>query len=391
MAGRTWTLTDVEREIYTDQISLSPHEVGGTAQGYAVKKRTLRGGLRDGVDVIEVDNGAFRFVLVPTRGMGVWRARLGDLPLGWKSPVLGPVHPAFVHSAEASGIGWLDGFDELLVRCGLESCGAPDFNPNGTVRYGLHGKIANLPAHKVEVAIDGDAGQITVTGVVDEARLFGNKLRLTSVVTTRVGQPGMTITDTIANLSAEPGELQLLYHANFGLPLVDPGSKVVLPVRKVAPRDAVAAENVPQWDTYGPQTPGSSEAVFFFDLAADATGQTQALLHNAAGNRGVTLKFNKNQLPHFVLWKNRQAAADGYVTGLEPAINFSNARSFEKQKGRVAVLQPGQSRTFELTMEALPDAASVAAAKTAVAGFQEGVTPQILKQPDPEWSLVKAG
>jgi len=386
MAGRIWTLLDVEGDVCTEAISILPRDVGGAVQGYSVTKRRLRGGLREGVDVVEIDNGIFSFVLVPTRGMGIWRARQGDLQLGWKSPVKGPVNPAFVHSNEASGIGWLDGFDELLCRCGLESNGAPEFNPNGSVRYGLHGKIANVPAHKVEVAIDGDAGRISVTGVVDEARLFGNKLRLTSVVTTQVGQPGMTITDTITNVSAEPGELELLYHVNFGVPLLGPGSKAVLPVRKVAPRDAVAMGNVPEWDTYGPETPGAVEAVFFMDLAAAADGQTQALLRNAARSRGVSLKFNKTQVPCFTLWKNRQAAADGYVTGLEPATNFPNVKSFEKQQGRVIVLPPGQSRTFELTLEVHPDAPSVAAAEQAIAQLQQGVQPQILDKPDAAWS-----
>ena len=386
MAKKTWTLTDVDQDQYVEGISISPDDVGGTATGYSVTKRTLRGGLREGVDLVEVDNGSFRFALVPTRGMGIWHAMQGDVCLGWKSPVKGPVNPAMVRVDEASGIGWLDGFSELLVRCGLESNGAPEFNDNGTLRYGLHGKIANLPAHKVEVTVDGDSGEITLTGVVDEARLFGNKLRLTSTVTTWVGQPGMTVSDTITNLSAEASELELLYHINFGMPLLDPGSKVVLPVKKVAPRDQVAVGNVAEWDTYGPETPGSAEAVFFFNLAADPAGQTRAVLRNAAGNRGVSLTFNKGQLPCFTLWKNRQAEADGYVTGLEPAINFPNTKSFEKQQGRVAVLAPGESRTFELTLEVLPDAAGVASAEEAVAQLQQGVTPEVLQQPDPEWS-----
>jgi len=109
-------------------------------------------------------------------------------------------------------------------------------------------------------------------------------------------------------------------------------------------------------------------------------------LRNAAGNRGVTLRFNKTQLPCFTLWKSRQAAVDGYVTGLEPAINFPNARSFEKEKGRVAVLEPGESRTFEITMEVHADAAGVAAAEAAVAEIQKGVEPEILQEPNPEWS-----
>ncbi len=386
MAKKTWTLTDVDQDLYVERLKLSPNDVGGPAAGYAVAKRTLRGGLREGVDVIEVDNGRFRFVVVPTRGMGIWRAAQDDLVLGWKSPVKGPVHPAFVRLEEASGIGWLDGLDEFLVRCGLESNGAPEKNADGTLHYGLHGKIANLPAHQVYLNIDGDAGEIAVTGTVDEARLFGNKLRLTSTITTRVGQSGMTITDRVTSLSAEPAELELLYHVNFGPPLAVPGAKVVLPVSLMAPRDRVAVENLDQWDSYGPASPGSSEAVFFFELAADADGQTRALLHNAAADRGVSLRFAKDRLPYFSLWKNRQAEIDGYVTGLEPATNFPNVKSFEKAHGRVIVLAPGQSRTFEIALEVHADASSVSAAAEAVEKIQELVHPQILSQPDPTWS-----
>jgi galactose mutarotase-like enzyme len=388
MAKKTWTLCDVDQDTYVEGITVSPTQVGGAAKGYSITNRTLHGGRREGVDVIEVDNGTFRFVAIPTRGMGIWNAMLGPIRLGWKSPVKGPVNPAFVHVDEASGIGWLDGFDELLVRCGLESNGAPEFKADGTVRHGLHGKIANIPAHKVELTVDGDSGEITVTGVVDEARLFGNKLRLVSTISTQVGRPGMTISDVVTNISAEPSELELLYHVNFGMPLVGPGAKVVVPIAKMAPRDAAGVGNLGEWDTYGPETPGAPEAVFFFDLAADAAGHTQALLHSASADCGVSLKFLKKQLPCFTLWKNRQAAADGYVTGLEPSINFPNRKSFEKEKGRVAVLAPGESRTFEVAMEVHPDAASVAAAKKAVAEFQRGVMPKFLPQPDPQWSPV---
>jgi galactose mutarotase-like enzyme len=386
MAKQTWILTDADQDIFVEQLSLVPKTVGGPAKGYSVTKRTLRGGVRQGVNVVEVDNGEFRFVVVPTRGMGLWNAQLDDVFLGWDSPRKGPVHPMFVRLDEASGLGWVDGFDELLCRCGLESNGAPEFHPNGTVRYGLHGKIANLPAHKVHVAIDGDEGEIVVSGEVDEARLFGNKLRLSTSYTTRVGQPGVRITDVVTNLSAEPGELELLYHINFGMPLVQPGAKIVLPVGKMAPRDAVGASNFPEWDTYGPETPGSGEVVFFFDLAADAAGNTQTLLHNAAGTQGVSLKFNKKQLPYFSLWKNRQAAVDGYVTGLEPGTNFPNRKSFEKEKGRVITLAPGESRTFQLDLLVHADAQAVDAARRAVADLQRGTTPKLSPQPDPNWS-----
>ena len=154
--------------------------------------------------MIEISHGDFRFTVVPTRGMGIWRASLGDLSLGWKSPVRGPVHPAFVRTEHPDGLGWIDGFDEFLTRCGLESNGAPEFDDNGRLRYGIHGKIANIPAHKVEVAIDGDAGRIAIHGTVDEARLFGAKLRLETSIETKVGRPAIVVRDTITNLSASP-------------------------------------------------------------------------------------------------------------------------------------------------------------------------------------------
>ena len=386
MAKKTWTLTDVDNDVYLDEIDLCPDDVEGTAGGYSVHKRTLRGGLRDGVDVIKVDNGRFRFTVLPTRGMGLWRGSLDDVRLGWKSPVRGPVNPSFVNIAEPSGLGWLNGFDEFLVRCGLESNGAPVFDENGALIYPLHGKIANCPAHKTEVTIDGDTGEISVTGVVDESRLFFNKLRLTTTYTTKPGQPGVTVTDTVSNFSAEPSELQLLYHINFGSPLLDPESKLVAPVVKVAPRDNYAAQCIDAWDTYDPEMPGSSEICNFFELAADADGQTRVLLHNAAGNQGASLQFNKNQLPCFTQWKNRQAVADGFVTGLEPATNFPNPRPFEEEKGRVIVLQPGESRDFQITIEAHESAAKVEAARAEIAKLAEAADIKVLQKPNADWS-----
>ena len=201
-----------------------------------------------------------------------------------------------------------------------------------------------------------------------------------------MGQPRLTVVDSVTNISAQPCELELLYHINFGTPLLTPGARVVLPVAKIAPRDAVAVENLPHWDQYGPETPGSAEAVFFFELAGDVDGNTRTLLKNAAGDMGVGLKWNRNQLPYFIVWKNRQAAADGYVTGLEPAINFPNPKSFEKQQGRVATLAPGETRCFEIEMEIFSGADEVLAAEAAVRAVQEGTQPLVLQQPDPNWS-----
>ena len=107
-----------------------------------------------------------------------------------------------------------------------------------------------------------------------------------------------------------------------------------------------------------------------------------------AGSQGVSVKFNRSQLPCFTLWKSRLAAADGYVTGLEPGMNFPNRRSFEKAHGRVAVFAPGEVRQFEVAIEAHPDAASVAAAEKQIAAIQGNAAPRIPREPEPKWSEV---
>jgi len=160
-------------------------------------------------------------------------------------------------------------------------------------------------------------------------------------------------------------------------------------VKRLSPRDTVAAAEVPQWNCYGPETPGSAEACFFIEPASDAEGKTEVLLHDAEAAQGISLRFNTRQLPCFTIWKNREAACDGYVTGLEPATNFPNVKSFEQRMGRVVELEPGQSRSFDLELEPLTDAGSVkAAAAAAVARLQQTVPADILVQPDPRWSAA---
>ena len=103
-------------------------------------------------------------------------------------------------------------------------------------------------------------------------------------------------------------------------------------------------------ETYAGPVAGYVEEAFFFELISDRKEQTQVLLRNADSDRGVSLSFSTKQLPCFTLWKNTQAEADGYVTGLEPGTNLPNLKTFEREQGRVISLQPGESyeTSFEL-------------------------------------------
>jgi hypothetical protein len=385
---KNWVLTDIFADVWQDGFTVNQTGFPQTFPApWSIQKRTLRGGRRDGVEVVEVHNGALNFTVLPTRGMGLWQGWYRGSRLGWQAPVQGPVHPQHVNLLDRGGLGWLDGFDEWICRCGLTSNGPPGDDPETSQFLTLHGRIANLPAHYLEVQVTLDPPyELKVIGQVDEVTLFFNRLRLTSTLTTTPGSNLLVIEDVIDNLSTKPAELELLYHCNFGPPFLEAGAKVVAPVRMVAPRDARAAQGINHFDTYAAPTTGFAEQVYYYDLLANRDGWTLALLHNAKADRGVAVRMARTELPHFIVWKNMASAEDGYVTGLEPATNFPNRKSLERDRGRVINLPPnGQYRTT-LIIEVHDSAMGVRGLLDEIAAIQGSTRPLVHPAPQPEYS-----
>lgn len=370
------TLISVEENIRVSEWSLSWKELvlpGAGGAQWSIQKAVLHGGRQEGVDVVVVDTGRMVFRIIPTRGMGLWEARCGDLRLGWDSPVKEVVHPSHVNLQARGGLGWLEGFGEWINRCGLESNGAPgpDEVPDNTGKIvttdlTLHGRISYVPAREVVVSIDAAPPHtIRVRGVVDETMMFGAQLRLEAEISAAPGSSTLTLRDEVKNLGGLPQEMQTLYHCNFGPPLLEDGARLVAPAAKVSPRDPRAAEEdgVANYDRYGPPRPGYREQVYFLELKADPRGETEVLLKNRAGDRGASLRYGVKELPYFTVWKNTAASPSGYVVGLEPATNFPNRRAVERKAGRVVLLPPGGSHRATLTIAVHLDREAVRAAE----------------------------
>jgi hypothetical protein len=110
--------------------------------------------------------------------------------------------------------------------------------------------------------------------------------------------------------------------------------------------------------------------VYLFDLLEDAAGRTLALLYNRAADRALVLRMNRRELPCFTVWRNTAAVEDGYVTGLEPATNYPNFRTFERQQGRVLTLPPGGRWQATWSLEILDTAQAVTAVQAEIASLQ---------------------
>ncbi len=357
---------------------------------WSVKKVTLHGGKQEGVDVIVIDNGRLQVAVCPTRGMGILWARQGDVRLGWDSPVKEIVHPSLVNLQSRGGLGWLEGFNEFVCRCGLEWAGHPgtdkfvnNVGDEASMELTLHGKVANTLASEVEVVIlRRPPYRITVRGRVDERAFYGPKLELQTEVSTDPGSNTFRVVDRLTNRGAAPQEFEVIYHANFGKPLLGEGARFVGAAERVTPFNAHAARDVAGYTAYAGPSLGFVEQVYKIRPAADSAGHSMAALVNAAGDRAASVGFSVRELPYLTLWKNTNAEAEGYVTGIEPGTSFPHNRRVERAQGRVPKLAPGQTRSFTVDFAVHVGTAEVKAVSDRITALQAGRTPQLDTEPE---------
>lgn len=351
-----------------------------TAKPVSVSMRSLHGGREEGVSLIVIDNGTMKMTVVPNRGMNVLEAVAGDVRLGWDSPVDEVVNPAYIELNARGGLGWLEGFNELVTRCGYEWVGHPG-EDNGELLT-LHGRAANIPASRVVLEIDEKPPYaIRLRGELQEKAFKKVDFAIMTELSTEPGRSGFSLHDTLTNQGDYAKEYQALYHSNFGMPLLEAGARFVAPVKQVSPFNAKAGEELGDWQTYRGPTPDYDETVYNVVPYADAQGETLAMLHDRDAELGVTVGFNTRELPVFSLWKNTDTEKQGYVTGLEPGTSYSYNRAYQRPLGLVPTIEPGEQKHFHVRYELLADRAAVEAARKRIETIQAKRPTEVRREP----------
>ncbi|MBP1768594.1 MAG: hypothetical protein H6P98_2709 [Candidatus Aminicenantes bacterium] len=386
-----WKLIDSRHNRNVESWEASGREVTPSCPAaWSVKKFRLHGGKQEGVDVIAVDNGKLALTVIPTRGLGILEVKMGEIRLGWDSPVKEVVNPAFINLQGRGGLGWLEGFNEWLVRCGLESNGAAgvdEFVTNtgdrGTMALTLHGRIANTPAQEVEFSVDSEPPhRLRLRGRVDERCVFGPKLELQTELSTEPGSPALRVTDTVTNRGDLTQEFEMLYHINFGRPLLEAGAELLAPISQVRPFNGRAASGIADYSRFGAPQKGFVEQVYGMQLIGAADGRTAVMLRNRGKDKAVLLEYSRAEMPCFTLWKNTGSVNEGYVAGLEPGTNFPHHRGFERAFGRVPQLAPGGSWKGSLVVTVLDSMSAVQEAAGKIASLQNGHTIMVHEEPE---------
>lgn len=316
--------------------------------------------LQDGQRIIEVSNSSgLALTLLPDRGLDIWAASYKGIPLTWLSQG-SPHAPDWGKPALALFNGG------LLMTCGLQHVGPPETDTQTGVWRDLHGQYMRLKAAEISTSggwEDDTTYTRKLTGVIAQGALFGTQLRMERTFSTTLGDPAITITDTVHNLADEPAPLMLLHHVNLGYPLVREGTQLHTPNVGVYPRDDNARNSAEDWPHYHAAQPLHAEEVFFHHVHADANGYAQAaLLHE---DFGLHMSWDARTAPYLTQWKNFRQGM--YVCGVEPGNCIPEGQNQAREQGRLVMLEPGEAQTFTLNLRVVEGREAVAASRDAIA------------------------
>ncbi|MDQ7026363.1 MAG: aldose 1-epimerase family protein [Anaerolineae bacterium] len=312
--------------------------------------------LPNGMRIIDAYNSSgLTFTILPDRGMDIWTAHYNGMPLTWISS--GSPHPPDY------GQSWLSLFNGgLLTTCGLTHVGAPEDGRD------IHGNYTRQRATAVSSDMKNQVMRLKST--LHQSRLFGEQFEVTRTYTLNLGKTAIHVSDEITNIGDEPTPFMLLYHCNVGYPLVREGTELLV-ASDIYPRDDDALSGVETWQTYEGASVGYPEQVFFHHAKQDNTHTAQAALFNE--DIGLKFAWKTDTLPYLTQWKNTRQGI--YVCGIEPGNCIPEGQNAARESGRLVMLQPNETQSFDLTIEVLDGAEAIQQCRAAIERLQTDGTP----------------
>lgn len=293
----------------------------------SLRRYTLEGGKEKGIDVIDCDNGKLRFLLNVSKACDVMQLYHEGQNTSFISKNGFTLRePPFGNRFEGG----------MLYTCGLDNVGGMrDGNP-------VHGSLHNIPAEIVRAECNYEG--IVVEAIIRDTALFGKNLVLRRRIYSAIGSESLRLEDTLVNEGYRTENYCVLYHVNFGYPLLDEGARIVADVAKCDPRTDWARENVATVCEITEPLPEQKETCYFLTF-----NQPRISLVNDKLGKSVTLSYSGDTLPHFVEWKSM--ACGTYALGFEPTTTELDDRFAYK------TLDAGESVRFWIELDLKSNAA----------------------------------
>lgn len=337
-------------------------KVSHTAQVGCIETSVLDNGLGRGSRIAWINTGAgLRFKVLLDRAMDIADASFNQYNLSWISR-LGVTPP---QPLSDRGVDWLRTFGGgLLVTCGLTHVGGPEEDEFG--RRGLHDQISNTPAEIIQIKqpdlISGDR-EMFITGIIKQGHPLGTNIELKRTIRCTLGEPTLHIVDEIINVGNLDTPHMILYHFNFGWPLIDEGTALLWEGAWTAREQGEANKIFKEGQAFKVcQAPrddhkGSGEEAAFIDIAADEQHMSHCAIYNENLGLALRLSFDKRQLPWLTNWQHWGKGE--YVTGLEPGTNPPLGQQKLRERKELIMLKPREKRTYELSIHLSDTAAGI--------------------------------
>lgn len=336
----------------------------------------LADGTERGIRLLEFRTGVgLRFSVVVDRAMDIVEVEYRGVSLGWHGPS-GLRHPGLHEPDGEGGFGWARSFTGFLMTCGLDHILGPeelDASHYGypgvrSVRHGLHGRVANIPAQLTGYGEAWTGGRciLWAEGEVRQATTFGEHLVLTRRIEVDLDGRDIRLTDRVESRGFQPTPHMFFYHVNLGAPLLAEGARYVAPIADVvwaAHEARYRDQGVGYVDVPAPQD-RFAEQVWQHEATPDGQGWVPVALMNHRLGLGIQVTTRKDQLPCLYQWQHFQAG--GYALGIEPSTHHVLGNRAARDRGEMIWLRAGEERRYDARFTVLDGAAALAAAETRI-------------------------
>lgn len=323
-----------------------------------IRPYELTEGAARGTRVADVDTGVLRYSVVLDRGMDISLAKYKGINLTHLTEN-GEVHPAFYESRANEWARIF--FGGILTTCGLTYLGPAGIDMGEEL--GLHGRYSAIPARRVRDLSNwnGDEYELILQGQMDETVQMGTKMRLERSIKSRAGEAVIRIHDVVTNTGTSEAPFTILYHINFGFPLLDAGTRILLQSRETIPFDVYSESKMERHLQIEPPKIGTMEENYLCPAVADQDGNSCALVVNdrLMDGIGVYIKSSVNTLPYFCEWKMMDEK--DYTVAIEPSNVMCENRGILREKGLLPILKTAESREMDIEIGVLEGKQEIAA------------------------------
>jgi len=323
--------------------------LGNIDQVAGIRESQVLRGRGEQMHIAEFYNAAgLRFTVMPDRCMDLYDLSYKGVNFSFqtKNGMLSP--QGYCPTDGEFGEEWPAG---MMVTCGLDNVGG-HCHEGG--EFPTHGRISHMPCKRFGTRAhwEGNNYILRANGEVHQGKLFGRHLSLERTIETGLNDKSLKIHDVITNHEAEDEPYFLLYHVNFGYPIVQ--------------MDSVAAFSKGETIKFTPNADdpihmsapidGKEEELFFHLTEGD---KAYAVIYNERLELGAYVAYDTKYLPRLLQWKSMKS--HDYVLGLEPCNTWGVNRAQALKEGKAAILPAYSSVETDLEIGILDGAKEIQA------------------------------